>query len=143
MRTSPRIGKKAWFGPHRVGWGLGPASIEGVATAIGFSVATSALRKRNDGKRSQEELLLFALFLLVVLLKGTSPGGGTAYKQFKAAQAAAVLLITGGPLLPPSAERLRRANQDVADSGTDGQPRQAVCASQLSNARRTMRAGDA
>ena len=91
MRTSPRIGKKAWFGPHRVGWGLGPASIEGVVTAIVFSVATSALRKRNDGKRSQEELLLFALFLLVVLLKGTSPGGRKAYKQFKAAQAAAAV----------------------------------------------------
>jgi hypothetical protein len=21
VRTSPRIGKKAWFGPHRIGWG--------------------------------------------------------------------------------------------------------------------------
>ncbi|MGP0053640.1 MAG: hypothetical protein ACLPZR_33025 [Solirubrobacteraceae bacterium] len=89
MRTSPRIGRKAWFGPHRIGWGLGPASIEGVATAICFSVATSALRKRNDGKRSREELFLFALFLLVVFLKGTSPGGRKAYKQFKLAQAAA------------------------------------------------------
>ncbi len=89
VRTSPRIGKKAWFGPHRIGWGLGPASIEGAATTIGFSVATFALRKRNDGKRSREELFLLALFLLVVFLKGTSPGGRKAYKQFKAAQAAA------------------------------------------------------
>lgn len=61
----------------------------GVATSIGLTVATSALRKRNDGKRSREELFLFALFLLVVFLKGTSSGGRKAYKQFKAAQAAA------------------------------------------------------
>jgi len=91
VRTSPRIGKKAWFGPHRIGCGLGPASIEGVATAIGFTVATSVLRKRNDGKRSQEELFALALFLLVVFLKGTSPGGRKAYKQFKAAQAAGAM----------------------------------------------------
>jgi hypothetical protein len=89
VRTSPRIGKKAWFGPHRIGWGLGPASVEGVATALGFGAATAALRKRNDGKRSQQELLLVALLLLVVFLKGTSPGGRKAYKQFKAAQATA------------------------------------------------------
>lgn len=89
VRTSPRIGKKVWFGPHRVGWGLRPASIEGVATVIGFSVAVAALRKRNNGKRSQQGLFLDALFLLVVFLKGTSPGGPKAYKQFKAAQAAA------------------------------------------------------
>jgi hypothetical protein len=89
MRTSPRIGKKAWFGPHRIGWGLGPASIEGVATTIGFSVTTAALRRHNEGKRSPEELFLLALFLLTVFLKGTSPGGRKAYKQFKATQAAA------------------------------------------------------
>jgi hypothetical protein len=68
----PRLGQKAWFGPHRIGWGLGPASIEGVATVIGFSVAASALRKRNGGERSPDGLFLFALFLLVVFLKGTS-----------------------------------------------------------------------
>jgi hypothetical protein len=89
MRTSPRIGKKAWFGPHRIGWGLGPASVEGVASTIGFSAAIAALHKRNDGRRSPEEMFLVALFLLVVFLKGTSPGGRRAYKQFKAAQAAA------------------------------------------------------
>jgi hypothetical protein len=89
VRTSPRIGKKAWFGPHRIGWGLGPASIEGVATTIAFTVLTSASRKRNGGKRSPQELVLVALFLLVVLLKGTSPGGRKAYQRFKAAQAAA------------------------------------------------------
>jgi len=89
MRTSPRIGKKAWFGPHRIGWGLGPASVEGVASTIGFSAVTAALRKRNGGKRSPQELGALALFLLLVFLKGTSPGGRKAYKQFKAAQAAA------------------------------------------------------
>jgi hypothetical protein len=89
VRTSPRIGQKAWFGPHPIRWGLGPASIEGVATVIGFCVAVAAVRKRNDGKRSRQGLLLDALFLLVVFLKGTSPGGHKAYKEFKAAQAAA------------------------------------------------------
>lgn len=94
VRTSPRIGKKAWFGPHRIGWGLGPASVEGVVTSLGFIIATTALRKGNAGKRNagkvlQEELFLIALFLLVVFLKGTSPGGRKAYKQFKAARAAA------------------------------------------------------
>jgi hypothetical protein len=89
VRTSPRIGKKVWFGPHRIGWGLGPASFEGVATTIGFTVMTAALRKRNDGKRSQEEIFVLVLFLLIVFLKGTSPGGRKAYKQFKAAQATA------------------------------------------------------
>jgi hypothetical protein len=88
VRTSPRIGKKVWFGPHRIGWGLGPASIEGVATTIGFTVATSAIRKRNGGKRSPEELVLVALLLLIVFLKGTSPGGPKAYKRFEAAQSA-------------------------------------------------------
>jgi hypothetical protein len=59
-----------------------------VATTIGFTVATSAVRKRNHGKRSPEELVLVALLLLVVFLKGTSPGGRKAYKQFRAALSA-------------------------------------------------------
>jgi hypothetical protein len=40
-----------------------------VATTIGFTVATSAVRKRNHGKRSPEELVLVALLLLVVFPK--------------------------------------------------------------------------
>ena len=78
-----------WFGPHRIGWGLGPSSIEGIVTVVGFTVATAAVRQHNRGKNSLEEMALLAAFLLVVFLKGTSPGGPKAYRQFKAMQATA------------------------------------------------------
>jgi hypothetical protein len=82
MRTKPVIGRKAWFGPRRLGWGLGPASAEGWAVT-GAAVAVIiglAISLRRDRWTS---LLVVAVLLAVVFLKGTSPGGPREWEEFQ------------------------------------------------------------
>ncbi|HXW81450.1 MAG TPA: hypothetical protein VEJ84_18245 [Acidimicrobiales bacterium] len=89
MRTSPIVGQKAWFGPRRVGWGLGPVSPEGwVLTALFSGISLLAKQKRVG---RQLRWLLFGLMATVIVLKGTSPGGPAARVAFdhERAQAAA------------------------------------------------------
>ncbi|HXW35843.1 MAG TPA: hypothetical protein VEJ87_14800 [Acidimicrobiales bacterium] len=86
MRTTPIVGRKAWFGPHRVGWGLGPASIEGWAVTLVFLAISSFLRRRDQSPK-WVNLVLGLTFLTLALLKGTSPGGRQAYRAFKASTA--------------------------------------------------------
>jgi hypothetical protein len=86
MRTKPLIGRKAWFGPRRFGWGLSPVTPEGWAVvAIGIAgtiglVAAAGRHMRWLG------LVVVAVMLVVVFLKGTSPGGPAAWKEFDASR---------------------------------------------------------
>jgi hypothetical protein len=51
MRTEPVLGRKAWFGPRRLGWGLSPVSPEGwtvTAVAIAAVVVLAVVAKHPD-----------------------------------------------------------------------------------------------
>lgn len=79
MRTKPLLGKKAWFGPRRFGWGLEPVSVEGwLVTAAALWLGLLIRRRRG---KSAERRIGPAL-VLVAFLKGTSPGGPRARKAF-------------------------------------------------------------
>ncbi len=84
MRTSPLIGRKAWFGPRRVGWGLGPASTEGWIVTLVFTGLATLSTRLGLGPRWVRPVLV-GTFLLVAVLKGTSPGGARARTEFQAA----------------------------------------------------------
>jgi hypothetical protein len=85
MRTKPLLGRKAWFGPRRLGWGLSPVSPEGwvvtavaAATAVGLAVA---------GRRDRWTALLAVIGLLIIVFaKGTSPGGPREWEEFQASK---------------------------------------------------------
>ena len=83
MRTKPLIGRKAWFGPRRLGWGLAPVTAEGwavVATGVAAAIvlASTARHYRWLG------LVVVAVLLVLAFLKGTSPGGPGAWEEFQA-----------------------------------------------------------
>ncbi len=87
MRTAPLIGTKAWFGPRRLGWGLGPVSPEGwLVTGLFVTLATMARRRGLRGRAPALALLI--PFLLVAVLKGTSPGGPRARRALEAVRQA-------------------------------------------------------
>jgi len=85
MRTKPLVGRKAWFGPRRFGWGLGPVSGEGwLATAIAVAVIVGlAVAGHHDRWIA---LPVVILLLVIVFLKGTSPGGPSAWEEFQASK---------------------------------------------------------
>ena len=85
MRTAPVLGSKAWFGPRRLGWGLGPVSPEGwavTAVAIAAIIGLAALGKHHWWL----SLLVVIVLLAVVFLKGTSPGGPEQWREFQASK---------------------------------------------------------
>ena len=84
MRMSPLVGRKAWFGPRRVGWGLSPISIEGWVATAAAVVTTVALAIMTRGAR-WIALIVPALLILMVFLKGTTPGGSAEWEAFQAA----------------------------------------------------------
>jgi hypothetical protein len=81
VRTSPVIGQKAWFGPRRIGWGLGPVSPEGWALTAVFSAMSLTAKRLGLGRGPRRALYL--AIAGVVLLKGTSPGGPAARRTFE------------------------------------------------------------
>jgi hypothetical protein len=85
MRTKPLLGRKAWFGPRRLGWGLAPVAPEGwvvtgvaVATAVGLAAVA-----RHD---RWAVLLVVVVLLIIVFAKGTSPGGSREWEEFQASK---------------------------------------------------------
>jgi len=79
------LGRKAWFGPRRFGWGLVPVAPEGwvvvavaVALALGLGVASKSTR--------WAVLPVVAVLIIVMFLKGTSPGGPRARDEFESEQ---------------------------------------------------------
>ncbi len=80
VRTTPIIGQKPWFGPRRLGWGLGPISPEGWALTALFGAVTTVAKRR--GLARQHVQLLLGTFSVIVALKGTSPGGPRRRRAF-------------------------------------------------------------
>ncbi len=73
MRTTPLVGRTAWFGPRRLGWGLGPMTGEGwAATAVAVAVIGWLQRR---GAPRWAPAAVTAAYLALVVLKGTAPGG--------------------------------------------------------------------
>jgi hypothetical protein len=86
MRTNPLIGRKAWFGPRRLGWGLSPVSAEGWGVTV-IAVAAVAVLASVDRHARWLSLVVVAVLLVITFLKGTSPGGGPdAWNEFQASR---------------------------------------------------------
>ena len=91
MRTKPLLGRKAWFGPRQVGWGLSPISVEGwgvtaaaAAAAVGLAVADRS--DRWTALIARKSAIVVTPLVVIVFLKGTSPGGRRAWKEFQASK---------------------------------------------------------
>ena len=89
MRTKPLLGRKAWFGPRQVGWGLSPISSEGwgvtaaaAAAAVGLAVADRS--DRWTALIARKSAIVVIPLVIIVFLKGTSPGGRRAWEEFQA-----------------------------------------------------------
>jgi hypothetical protein len=87
VRTTPLIGRKAWFGPRRMGWGLGPVSAEGWLVTLAFTALALTTSKRTVVP-GWARIPILGTFLLLMVAKGTSPGGARARADFQAATAA-------------------------------------------------------
>jgi uncharacterized membrane protein YdfJ with MMPL/SSD domain len=83
-RITPLLGSKVWFAPHRIGWGLGPASVEGwLATAAAMLAGRFTRRwPKRSVKRNLPSLALVA----IALLKGAAPGGRRAHSAYRQAR---------------------------------------------------------
>ncbi|HEU5384867.1 MAG TPA: hypothetical protein VFV73_03115 [Streptosporangiaceae bacterium] len=91
MRTKPLLGRKAWFGPRQVGWGLSPVSAEGwgvtaaaAAAAVGLAVADR--RDRWTALLARKSAIVVVPLVVITFLKGTSPGGRRAWEEFQASR---------------------------------------------------------
>lgn len=101
MRTTPLAGRKAWFGPRRLGWGLGP----GARLARGLGGGGGCRSRRHRGGHAGQALLGAALIVVVVpiavsFLKGTSPGGPRNWEEFRASR------DSGNPPADPGGDQL-------------------------------------
>jgi hypothetical protein len=83
VRTKPLVGRKAWFGPRRFGWGLAPVTAEGWAV-VAIAVAAVIVVASVDRHARWLGLIVVAVLLAITFLKGTSPGGPAAWEEFKA-----------------------------------------------------------
>ena len=91
MRTKPLLGRKAWFGPRQLGWGLSPVSAEGWAVTAAAAVTAAGLavadrRDRWTALLGRKSALVMIPLLPIVFLKGTSPGGRRAWEEFQASK---------------------------------------------------------
>jgi hypothetical protein len=85
MRIEPVLGRKAWFGPRRLGWGLSPVSPEGwtvTAVAIAAVVVLAVVAKHHWWL----SLLVVLVLIILTFLKGTSPGGPKQWQEYQAAK---------------------------------------------------------
>jgi hypothetical protein len=85
VRTKPLVGRKAWFGPRRMGWGLSPVTAEGWAV-VAISVAAIIVLATIERHAPWLPLIVVAVLLAITFLKGTSPGGPGAWEEFKASR---------------------------------------------------------
>ena len=81
MRTRPLLGRKAWFGPARGGYGPSPASPEGHAVGV---VAMAAAVYLGLAGQVLAAVVVLAVLVITVFLKGTPPGGAREWKEFQA-----------------------------------------------------------
>jgi hypothetical protein len=85
VRTKPLIGRKAWFGPRRFGWGLAPVTAEGWAVVV-IAIAAVVVLTTADRHSRWLGLIALAVLLIFTFLKGTSPGGPGAWEEFQASR---------------------------------------------------------
>ena len=72
---SPRVTRKAWFGPRRIGWGWAPVSWEGWAAAGAFVVLiTVSVVVFRGADLVIALIVLLAALLAVCFLTGDPPG---------------------------------------------------------------------
>ena len=83
VRTKPLIGRKAWFGPRRLGWGLSPITAEGWAVLV-IGLGAGILLIIIDRRYLWLGLIVVAVTVAIAFLKGTSPGGPGAWEEFQA-----------------------------------------------------------
>jgi hypothetical protein len=86
MRTKPLVGRKAWFGPRRMGWGLSPISTEGWVVTVGAVAVIIAVAAFTGRHNPWTVLPVVVLLLLITFLKGTSPGGSREWQEFQASR---------------------------------------------------------
>jgi hypothetical protein len=89
MRTKPLLGRKAWFGPRQLGWGLSPVSAEGWAVTAAAAAAAVGLAVADRSDRwtaliTRKSAIAVIPLAVIVFLKGTSPGGRRAWEEFRA-----------------------------------------------------------
>jgi hypothetical protein len=85
VRTKPLIGRKVWFGPRRLGWGLSPVTAEGWAVLV-IGAAAAVLLFSIDRHYRWLGMIAVAVTIIIAFLKGTSPGGPGAWEEFQATQ---------------------------------------------------------
>jgi hypothetical protein len=85
VRTKPLIGRKAWFGPRRLGWGLSPVTPEGWAAVV-ITIAAVIVLATVDRHARWLGLIVVVVLVALTFLKGTSPGGPDAWKEFQASR---------------------------------------------------------
>lgn len=68
----PRLTRRPWFGPKRLGWGWSPASWQGWAVTAGFVVVVVVAMRITH--RSAAGIAALAVFLLICFLTGEPPG---------------------------------------------------------------------
>ena len=83
MRTKPLIGRKVWFGPRRLGWGLSPVTAEGWAVLV-IGLGAAILLIIIDRHYRWLGLIVLAAVVIITFLKGTSPGGPGTWEEFQA-----------------------------------------------------------
>jgi len=91
MRTKPLLGRKVWFGPRQLGWGLSPVSAEGwaVTAAAAGAIVGLAVADRSDrwtALLARKTAIVVIPLVGIVFLKGTSPGGRRTWEEFKASR---------------------------------------------------------
>lgn len=85
MRAKPLIGRKAWFGPRRLGWGWSPVTAEGwtvLVVGVGGVIVLAAAVPHA----LWASLVVAVVTLAIIILKGASPGGPTERRKFRAVQ---------------------------------------------------------
>jgi hypothetical protein len=83
MRAKPLIGRKAWFGPRRLGWGWSPVTAGGWAVLVTGAGAAIVLASTVRHFRWLS-MVVVAVMLVIIFLKGTSPGGPDEWHEFRA-----------------------------------------------------------
>jgi hypothetical protein len=85
MRTKSLIGRKARFGPRRLGWGWFPVTAEGWAVlAVGAGGAIVLAFTVQHARWLS--FVAVAVMLVIIFLKGSSPGGPDEWHEFQAVQ---------------------------------------------------------
>jgi hypothetical protein len=86
MRTTPLVGRKAWFGPKPGAWGWQPCCWQGWVMLFGWSATFLAVLEFRDQSPIAGIAWMVAMATLLIdvcILKGSSPGGAKEYRMFK------------------------------------------------------------